>query len=473
MLEGASQQADELRAVLGGRHRHVRNGQEVGDVVQAHVRLPILTHHARAVEAEDYGQPLDRDVVDDAVIGALQEGRVDRDHGPDALRGEPRRKGSRMRFRDADVEESVGPLLLERAGAGPGRHRRGDRHELGVFARELGERFTEHGGPLRRTALDRAQLARHGGVGRARVVLLGIRRRQREALPLLRDHVHYARPLERLHDLEGLHHLPDVVTIDRPEVAEAELLEQHSRRPEILDALLHGLGEVHELLAADNVGDRFDQRLHALPDPHRDGARDDGAQVLVDGPDIGGDRHAVVVQDHDDVAAGMARVVHGFVWEPAGEGAVAHHRNHLELLAHQVARRRDAVGGGESGSRVPSPELIVRTLTAPQEPGQAARLAQGGQTLVAPGEDLPGVAPFAAGLATQGVRPVVAIYSTFLQRAYDSIIHDVDQAAAHLVREGLQQILRQRPDVFRSVNPLEQCHVSWVGSQCSEPAPPA
>jgi 1-deoxy-D-xylulose-5-phosphate synthase len=32
---------------------------------------------------------------------------------------------------------------------------------------------------------------------------------------------------------------------------------------------------------------------------------------------------------------------------------------------------------------------------------------------------------FAAGLATEGVRPVVAIYSTFLQRAYDSIVHDV------------------------------------------------
>jgi len=31
----------------------------------------------------------------------------------------------------------------------------------------------------------------------------------------------------------------------------------------------------------------------------------------------------------------------------------------------------------------------------------------------------------AAGMATQGIRPVVAIYSTFLQRAYDSIIHDV------------------------------------------------
>ncbi|MBI5956484.1 MAG: 1-deoxy-D-xylulose-5-phosphate synthase, partial [Chloroflexi bacterium] len=32
---------------------------------------------------------------------------------------------------------------------------------------------------------------------------------------------------------------------------------------------------------------------------------------------------------------------------------------------------------------------------------------------------------FAAGLASQGMRPVVAIYSTFLQRAYDQVIHDV------------------------------------------------
>ncbi|HEY7876914.1 MAG TPA: 1-deoxy-D-xylulose-5-phosphate synthase [Gemmatimonadaceae bacterium] len=37
---------------------------------------------------------------------------------------------------------------------------------------------------------------------------------------------------------------------------------------------------------------------------------------------------------------------------------------------------------------------------------------------------------FAAGLATRGIRPVCAIYSTFLQRAYDSVIHDV--AIQHL-----------------------------------------
>src|SRR5687767_8129427 len=37
---------------------------------------------------------------------------------------------------------------------------------------------------------------------------------------------------------------------------------------------------------------------------------------------------------------------------------------------------------------------------------------------------------FAAGLATRGIRPFVAIYSTFLQRAYDNIVHDV--AIQHL-----------------------------------------
>lgn len=32
---------------------------------------------------------------------------------------------------------------------------------------------------------------------------------------------------------------------------------------------------------------------------------------------------------------------------------------------------------------------------------------------------------FAAGLAAGGMRPVVCVYSTFLQRAYDQIVHDV------------------------------------------------
>jgi 1-deoxy-D-xylulose-5-phosphate synthase len=40
---------------------------------------------------------------------------------------------------------------------------------------------------------------------------------------------------------------------------------------------------------------------------------------------------------------------------------------------------------------------------------------------------------FAAGLATQGIRPVAAIYSTFMQRAFDQLIHDVCAQNLHVV----------------------------------------
>ncbi len=40
---------------------------------------------------------------------------------------------------------------------------------------------------------------------------------------------------------------------------------------------------------------------------------------------------------------------------------------------------------------------------------------------------------FAAGLAVSNMRPVVAIYSTFMQRAYDQVIHDVCMQDLHVV----------------------------------------
>lgn len=45
----------------------------------------------------------------------------------------------------------------------------------------------------------------------------------------------------------------------------------------------------------------------------------------------------------------------------------------------------------------------------------------------------PHAVTFAAGLAVQGMKPVVAIYSTFLQRAYDQILHDVCLQNLHVI----------------------------------------
>lgn len=40
---------------------------------------------------------------------------------------------------------------------------------------------------------------------------------------------------------------------------------------------------------------------------------------------------------------------------------------------------------------------------------------------------------FAAGLATQGITPVVAIYSTFMQRGFDQILHDISLQKLHVI----------------------------------------
>jgi 1-deoxy-D-xylulose-5-phosphate synthase len=56
---------------------------------------------------------------------------------------------------------------------------------------------------------------------------------------------------------------------------------------------------------------------------------------------------------------------------------------------------------------------------------------------------------FAAGLACEGFRPFVAIYSTFLQRAYDQIVHDVAlqnlPVRFCLDRAGLRRCGRRHP----------------------------
>jgi 1-deoxy-D-xylulose-5-phosphate synthase len=87
-------------------------------------------------------------------------------------------------------------------------------------------------------------------------------------------------------------------------------------------------------------------------------------------------------------------------------------------------------GDAVTGLAAEIPELVVVTAAMPSGTGtnvfQKAWPERFFDVGIAEGHAV----TFSAGLATQGVRPVCAIYSTFLQRAYDNIIHDV--AVQHL-----------------------------------------
>ena len=135
--------------------------------------------------------------------------------------------------------------------------------------------------------------------------LLAIRLGEREALSLLSQHMNDPWSLHGTDKRQRIAQLVEVVSVDWPEVAEAQLLEQHSLREEVLDRFLDIAREAHdaastletERAAAAANADDLQRALSALRDAHRAAASD--AAALVER----------VAQAGDDVEAGRAHVV--------------------------------------------------------------------------------------------------------------------------------------------------------------------
>ncbi len=87
-------------------------------------------------------------------------------------------------------------------------------------------------------------------------------------------------------------------------------------------------------------------------------------------------------------------------------------------------------GDGLTALGVEHPELVAITAAMPSGTGTNIFQKKFPERFFDVGIAEGHAVTFAGGLATQGIRPVVAIYSTFLQRAYDNVIHDI--AVQHL-----------------------------------------
>ena len=104
---------DELGFVGRRHHRHVGQAGEIGDVEGAGVGRAVGADQPGAVDGEAHRQVLHRDVVHDLVVGALEEGRVDRAERLEALGGEAGGEGDGVLLGDADVEDAVGIGVAE------------------------------------------------------------------------------------------------------------------------------------------------------------------------------------------------------------------------------------------------------------------------------------------------------------------------------------------------------------------------
>ena len=105
--------------LVGRRHQHeARQAAEIGDVERAGMGRSVGADEARAVEREAHRQALDRDVVHDLVVGALQEGRIDRGERLVAFGGQTGGERHRVLLGDADIEGALGERLAENVDAG-------------------------------------------------------------------------------------------------------------------------------------------------------------------------------------------------------------------------------------------------------------------------------------------------------------------------------------------------------------------
>ncbi len=338
---------DELHLVRR-RHQH-EPGQaaEIGDVERAGMGRAVGADQPGAIHGEANRQLLQRDVMHHLVIGALQEGGIDRDERLVAFRGQAGGEGHRMLLGNADIETAIGELRGEQVEPGPRRHGGGDGQNLFVLARLLDEAFAEHlgvGGRLR-LRLD-LRAGRHVELDDA---VIFVRRRLGGgiALALLGDDVQQDRTLAI-----GVAHVPQhreevvqVVPVDRTRIIEAELLEQRAAMSDhvageflganrlLVDAARQALRDLAADFAQGHIGTSGQQ------------PREIGRQ----GPDRRRYRHIVVVEDDDEIGIHRAGIVHRLVGHTGGHRPVADHAHDMVRASFEIARHRHAEPGRDGG----------------------------------------------------------------------------------------------------------------------------
>ena len=231
----------------------------------------------------------------------------------------------------------------------------------------------------------------------------------------------------------------------------------HQAREQVetnLTRLPGGIGERFERL-----GPIFKESLKAYWAPGLLFEELDLAYVgVVDGHDVGALREAIgEALDADRPVVVHAKTIKGKGFAPAEEGGLEGmekwHAAKPSSIVNRQAASKTTPAQGAAGEAKPKPppqytkvfgEALVEEcrrdervigITAAMNTGTGLHILQ--KSLPERYYDV-GIAEqhavlFAAGLALQGVKPVVAIYSTFLQRAFDQIVHDVSLQGLNVV----------------------------------------
>ena len=118
---------------IASRHDyHVGNAGQVRQIKRAIVRSTVGTDQATSVNCKCHIQILQGDIVDELIVSALQEGRINRDDWLESFTSKPGRVGQGVLFGNADIEITRRKLFSKLHQAGAFTHRGGDTHQATV-----------------------------------------------------------------------------------------------------------------------------------------------------------------------------------------------------------------------------------------------------------------------------------------------------------------------------------------------------
>ena len=122
-----------------------------------------------------------------------------------------------------------------------------------------------------------------------------------------------------------------------------------------------------------------------------------------------------------------AVTVKGKGYRPAEDDPFKHHSASIKVPGAPPAppKFQDVFGETLTELARTDPRIVAITAAMPDGTGLLSFAKEHPSRFFDVGIAEQHAVTFAAGLATQGIKPVAAIYSTFLQRAYDQIVHDV------------------------------------------------
>ncbi len=419
-------------------------------------------HQTRTVQSKHHGQVLQSHVVDQLVIGALQEGGINRHHGLQTLAGQARSKGHGVLFGDAHVEIAFGKTPLELDHARALAHGRGDAHQARVGLRHVAQPMTKHlseGGFGRRAGLDQADR----GVELARAVVShGVGLSKLVALAFFRDHMQELRARALVEQLDDVFQRGDervqVVAIDRADVIETKFLEQGGGHHHAFGVLFKALGQlkqwrcVFEHLLAHAFGGGIEAPAHEL------------GQVAVERAHGRRNRHVVVVEHHQQTPLGHASVVQGLKGHTRGHGAVANDGHGRALLTLDVRSQCHTQSRGNAGGGVGGAEGVELALDAARKAADATELTQAAHAVAPTGEDFVRVGlvahvPHQAVVrrvkhAVQGDRQLNG--AQIGTQVTAGLGHAVENVVAQFVGQWLELVARQAAQVSGGFDRSEQ-----------------